>query len=106
MSFMVSNSDKGGVTIISKKEDYFQKIRTMLADIESFTLLATDPTKTVKNKVNGILDKLYHANIIADKLFILFQFNSAFFLLHRRKMLKLIFEGMSQKDTYNCAKSL
>lgn len=65
---MVSNSDKGGVTIISKKEDYLSKIRTMLADPESFTPLTTDPTNTVKNKVNGFLDKLYHANIIPNKL--------------------------------------
>lgn len=65
---IVSNSFKGGVTIIAKKKDYMSKIRVMLSDAESFTPLATDPTKTVKNKVNGILDKLYHANVIADRL--------------------------------------
>lgn len=65
---MVSNSDKGGVVIISKKDDYKAKIRTLLEDLVAFTPLPKDPTTTVKNKVNNILDKLYKANIIADKL--------------------------------------
>lgn len=54
--------------IISKKEDYKAKIRTLLEDLEAFTPLPKDPTTTVKNKVNNILDKLCKANIIADKL--------------------------------------
>lgn len=65
---MVTNSDKGGVVIISKKEDYTTKIRLLLEDLEAFTPLTKDPTTTVKNKVNNLLDKLYRANVIADKL--------------------------------------
>lgn len=67
-TIMVSNSDKGGVTIISKKDEYLNKIRAMLSDVESFTPLQKDPTTTIKHKVNNCLDSLYHANIITDKL--------------------------------------
>lgn len=65
---MVSNSDKDSVTIISKKSEYYAKIRTLLSDLQAFTPLNQDPTKTIENKVNNFLDKLYHANYICDQL--------------------------------------
>lgn len=65
---MVSNSDKGNVTIISNKEDYHRKIEEQLNDTESFTPIETDPTKTVANALNRCLDNLYKANILQKKL--------------------------------------
>lgn len=63
---MVSNSDKGNVTIISNKEDYHRKVEELLNDLDSFTPL--DPTKTVANLVNRCLDNLSKANILQKKL--------------------------------------
>lgn len=68
LQIMVSNSDKGGVTIISKKAEYYNKIRTLLSSFEPFTPLDKDPTKAIKGKLNRFLDKLYHANYISDEL--------------------------------------
>lgn len=65
---MVSNSDKGNVTIISNKDDYHRKIEELLSDLDSFTPLAEDPTKKVTNLVNRCLDNLYKANIMQKKL--------------------------------------
>lgn len=63
---MVSNSDKGGVTIISKKEEYYQKIRTLLSDLNSFEPITEDPTELLKGRVNRFLDKMYRANYISN----------------------------------------
>ncbi|XP_037048105.1 uncharacterized protein LOC119082641 [Bradysia coprophila] len=65
---MISNSDKGNVTIISNKEDYHRKITELLSDLDSFTPLEVDPTKKVTNLVNRCLDNLYKANIMQAKL--------------------------------------
>lgn len=65
---MISNSDKGGVTLISNKQDYYTKIRTLLSDLDSFKPLQNDPTTQLEGKVNRFLDKLYHANYISDSL--------------------------------------
>lgn len=65
---MVSNSDKGNVTIISNKDDYHRKLEELLSDTESFTSLDVDPTKKVNNLVNRCLDNLYKANILQKKL--------------------------------------
>ncbi|XP_037032177.1 uncharacterized protein LOC119071404 [Bradysia coprophila] len=67
-NLMVSNSDKGNVTIISNKEDYHRKIEELLSDLEAFTPIETDPTKTVANALNRCLDNLYKANILQAKL--------------------------------------
>lgn len=49
---MVSNSDKGNVTIISYKGEYNRKIDELLSDLSMFTPLESDPSQTVKNAVN------------------------------------------------------
>lgn len=67
-NIMVSNSDKGGVVIISDKEDYRSKMRALLDDVNTFEPLSNDPTQTVKNKVNKILDNLYKAHTISNKI--------------------------------------
>lgn len=67
-SIMVSNSDKGNVTIISNKEDYHRKIEELLSDLDAFTPIQNDPTKTVANSLNRCLDNLYKANILQKKL--------------------------------------
>lgn len=56
---MVSNSDKGGVVIISKR---------LLEDVESFARLKNDPTKTIKNKINKFMDNLFKAHVISNKV--------------------------------------
>lgn len=56
---MISNSDKGGVTIISAKKDYYDKIKT---------LLEKDPTQTMEGKVNHFLDNLYQTKHISDSV--------------------------------------
>lgn len=65
---MVSNSDKGGVTIISKKEDYYRKIREQLSDLNNFEPIKNDPTEKLQNLINRLLDKMYRAQQISNKL--------------------------------------
>ncbi len=65
---MISNSDKGGVTIISNKKDYYDKMRALISDLDSFTPLDIDPTERMEGRVNRFLDKLYHANYISDSV--------------------------------------
>lgn len=65
---MVSNSDKGNVTIIFNKEDYHNKIADLLSDLDAFTPIENDSTKTVANSLNRCLDNLYKANILQKKL--------------------------------------
>lgn len=65
---MVSNSDKGGVTIISRKSEYYAKIRELLSDSNSFEIIDRDPTKLIQGRVNRLLDKLYHASYISDQV--------------------------------------
>lgn len=67
-NLMVSTSDKGGVTIISKKDEYFSTIRALLSDLNSFTPLDDDPTVKIKGRINRFLDKLYHGSYISDEL--------------------------------------
>lgn len=40
----------------------------LLSDIDSFTPLNADPTTTMKNKVNKLIDNLYKANVISNKV--------------------------------------
>lgn len=65
---MVSNSDKGNVTLISNRDEYHSKVQEMINDLDAFTPLSVDPTKTVANAVNRCLDTLYKANILQEKL--------------------------------------
>lgn len=67
-NIMVSNSDKGNVTIISNKDEYHRKVEELLSDLNSFTPLEVDPTKKVANLVNRCLDNLYKTNMMAKKL--------------------------------------
>lgn len=62
---MVSNSDKGGVTIISLKEDYHSKMMQLVDDRQAFDELERDPTTTVRNKINNQIDSLFQRNIIS-----------------------------------------
>lgn len=47
---MVSTSDKGSVTILSSKQDYFAKMNLLVHDQNSFTKLDRDPTAGVQEK--------------------------------------------------------
>lgn len=65
----VSTSDKGSVTIVSKKADYVSKLKELVQDEEQFKRLGRDPTSTRQNKNNALAKSLFDNNFIdiADK---------------------------------------
>lgn len=56
---MVSTSDKGAVTILTKKSDYLEKMKALIGDSNAFTKLPNDPTSAVQSKNNRLIKVLH-----------------------------------------------
>ena len=62
--------DKGNGVVILDKDDYNQKIDTILADTSKFQLLNEDPVKVTlqrENQVKSLLKKLKAENALSEK---------------------------------------
>lgn len=63
---MVTKADKGNVTVIIKKDDYYNKSLEILSDTTYYTMLNRDPTSTYQQKANKIVSKLKTSKLITD----------------------------------------
>lgn len=56
---LVSNSDKGSVTILSSRVDYTQKMQDLINDAQMFRRIDSDPTKSCQNRNNSLVDEWF-----------------------------------------------
>ena len=56
---MIMKADKGNATVIMEKEDYENKIMTLLRDESTYKKLSRDPTATIQKKNNDIVRKMH-----------------------------------------------
>ena len=64
---IITNSDKGNVTVAINKTDYNNKMHTMLQDKSTYKILKRDPTSKFQQKNNEIVEKLHKDEIITLK---------------------------------------
>ena len=69
-TIVIMKPDKGNGVVILDKDDYNQKIDTILADTSKFQLLNEDPVKVTlqrENQVKSLLKKLKAENALSEK---------------------------------------
>ena len=70
-SIVIAPADKGNATVLMNRKNYDRKIRTLLADKETYKSLPKDPTPAQERKMNGILLPLMssRAGSIPERLY-------------------------------------
>lgn len=63
---IVSRSDKGGSTVIMYREEYINKVKSMLSDTTTYKRLQKDPTSVFQKKANTLIDYLFNSSFISD----------------------------------------
>lgn len=66
-NIIITNSDKGNVTVAMEKTDYDNKMNTMLRDKSTYKILKRDPTSKYQQKNNEIVEKLHKDEVITLK---------------------------------------
>lgn len=61
---IILSADKGGKTVAMDKEDYHQKMTSILRDICTYRRLKRDPTSSLQTKNNRLVEKLFNLKII------------------------------------------
>lgn len=61
---IVTNSDKGSVTIISYRNEYKEKVNVLLNDQQQFSIIRRDPTAQLQTRNNKIAASLVKSNFI------------------------------------------
>ena len=68
-SVVILPADKGRTTVILDKQDYQNKVNTLLDDTNTYEKLTSDPTRSIKNKLNQILRDWRREGRISDSLY-------------------------------------
>lgn len=63
---MISNSDNGSVTVISKCIDYFRAMNELVNNFSHFKKLSIDPTKQKQDKNNRLVRALLRKKLITE----------------------------------------
>lgn len=66
-NLVVVASDKGNKSVIMYKSEYEQKIKLLLNDTNTYSIIDIDPTKKLQNKNNTIVRKMYQNKFINEK---------------------------------------
>ena len=68
-SIVILPADKGRTTVILNKQDYHNKVKALLEDTNTYEKLASDPTRSLKNKLIQTLRDWRKVNRIPDYLY-------------------------------------
>ncbi|XP_025265609.1 uncharacterized protein LOC112638326 [Camponotus floridanus] len=63
---MVTRADKGQITVVMDKKDYFDKMDLLLGDQTTYKELNKDPLKKLTNKINELVKLWRKNNLIND----------------------------------------
>ncbi|XP_055840075.1 uncharacterized protein LOC129907749 isoform X1 [Episyrphus balteatus] len=63
---LIVPADKGNVTVAMLRENYFDKMKDMMADRNTYTILRNDPTNKVQNINNNHVKFLFRNNYINE----------------------------------------
>jgi hypothetical protein len=66
-SIVIVPADKGRATVVMDKEEYNDKIRSHLSDLETYVEVENNPTNTLQNKVNSELKLLKNMSLLSDE---------------------------------------
>lgn len=64
-NLLVLSSDKGNMTVIMEKEEYYTKCNTLVNDEEVYTRLNKDPTRSIERETNAWVKKMKTNNYIS-----------------------------------------
>lgn len=67
-NILITKADKGNVTVALYREDYLNKAKILLSDVNTYKPLNKDPTITIQNKLNKILDNLLKSDCLTKEL--------------------------------------
>src|SRR5580765_2372334 len=63
-NIIFTKADKGNVTVALDREDYLNKMRTLLSDNDTYTVVKKDPTRKIINGLHDILTRWKRMNYI------------------------------------------
>lgn len=63
---LVTKADKGNVTVVIKKEDFHKKTSELLSDVSTYKVLSKDPTISIQNRNNKIIDLYFKQKILSQ----------------------------------------
>ncbi|UYV60652.1 hypothetical protein LAZ67_1001763 [Cordylochernes scorpioides] len=65
---VITRADKGGKTVVMKKEDYNDKIKSLLNDTNTYEEIREDPTKKIKLKISKFIKNMKSKDIDKRKM--------------------------------------
>ena len=63
---IITNADKGNVTVAMERKEYEDKMKTILRDRTTYRIMRSDPTLKLQKINNEIVEKLYKEEIISN----------------------------------------
>lgn len=63
----ILKADKGNTTVILNKDDYTNKANDILGDTETYKILKKNPTTSIQNKNNKLIDSLIENNYLSKE---------------------------------------
>ncbi|CAF4732335.1 unnamed protein product, partial [Rotaria sp. Silwood2] len=70
-SIIITRPDKGRGVVLMEKQDYVNKIQSILNDSSKFSSLSEDPTLARENSLKSLLRKLHDQGQITDQFYYL-----------------------------------
>ena len=61
---MITNADKGNITVAMYKRDYEEKTKDILRDRTTYRILRQDPTTKLQQTNNSLVEKLFNEKVI------------------------------------------
>lgn len=65
-SIVITKADKGNATVVMDRDDYYGKIRALLADAGTYKRLPKDPTPALERRMNALLLALTRSDAISS----------------------------------------
>ena len=65
----IIQADKGNATVVLDSTDYDKKVKELLGDKTSYSILKDDPTRTTERKLLNLLRDLHKSKQIPDDVF-------------------------------------
>ncbi|KAM0728324.1 hypothetical protein ACS0PU_005106 [Formica fusca] len=56
-NLIVTHADKGNITVVLDKQEYFHKIEEMLMDTNTYNIIKKDPTKNLTSRLRDLLSR-------------------------------------------------
>lgn len=64
---IIHPADKGGGTVVLKKQDYLEEMKNVLSDENTYKILIKDPNNQYKRLLNNLIQEGFRKGLISEK---------------------------------------